>query len=317
VRHARVQEHRQVRVERDAAEARHVVCVGGGQSLALDPPVHGRRGDRALFTGSESLGPQTPLGREDVRRREGGDHLGGGDRAEAARRHRLCELGRRRRLHGVVELVDEPGPPRVDEADHVRVDVVRLLVRRREEAQHEEVERHVVQHARPLHLDGDLLAARTQRAPVDLTDGGRRHRLGREGREDVLDPDRELSLDDLAAERRREGLDAVLQLLEALGVGRRKKVGADAQHLPNLDRSDSQPRDQLQQLLRTAVHHRLLAAELLVSEHLAHETCAEEGDLCGAPQRHERPGAEEAVGRLGVVLGLAVGSVQHGGARRR
>ena len=67
-------------------------------------------------------------------RRERGDDLGRGDRAEAALAHGLGEGGGGRGLAGVVELVDEGDGVRVDQADEVGVDLLRALPRRRERA---------------------------------------------------------------------------------------------------------------------------------------------------------------------------------------
>src|SRR5512143_42749 len=87
--------------------------------------------------------------------------------------------------------------------------------------------------AGPLHLDGDATPV-PQRRPVDLAQRGRCGRLLFEARERLRDPRTELGLHDLLDLPVREGLDLVLEPVEALEVGRWEEVGAGGEELADL-----------------------------------------------------------------------------------
>ncbi len=87
---------------------------------------------------------------------------------------------------------------------------------------------------RSLDLDRDVIAVVEDRA-VDLADGGRRERLGRERPEHPLGLVAELLADDLADVGVRERCDLVEQLEQLVAIRHGQQVVAQREHLPELD----------------------------------------------------------------------------------
>ena len=129
-------------------------------------------------------------------------------------------------------------------------------------------------HARPLHLDRDVLARRAQPRAIDLRERGRGGRVLAEFIEDFGERDAELLLDHGDGDRTFEALDTVLQDLQ-LGQRRlRQHVGTNRHHLAHLDIRWAELLDAdarvLRELARVALE-RIRAARDQVRRHLREE----------------------------------------------
>mmetsp|Transcript_33033 Transcript_33033/g.78774 ORF Transcript_33033/g.78774 Transcript_33033/m.78774 type:complete len:680 (-) Transcript_33033:684-2723(-) len=246
VQQARIQQHRQVRVQRHSRQPPHIPCLGRGQTLAVDP-----------------LGDKDSVGAELV------NHFRGRHRIQTPRLHGLKEALRVHSLPLIVQLVHEPRAPLVDEADKVGVELHEALVRRRDDAAEVEVQRDVQHHVRPLNLHGHLRAIR-QHSLVDLPDARRGNWRRGQGLEDVRDralaEGRELLGDDVLGDVCRKRLHSVLKLAQLRYVRRRQQVAADRQRLSDLDGGGAELGADLQDLLRAHRHVLLpvLAAVLVL-----------------------------------------------------
>mmetsp|Transcript_556 Transcript_556/g.1719 ORF Transcript_556/g.1719 Transcript_556/m.1719 type:complete len:248 (-) Transcript_556:237-980(-) len=239
---ARVEEHRQIRVDRHGAQPRHVRALVAVEARAVNP-----------------------LRDEHLARRQVAHDNRCGHGVEAAVLHRLDEGLRVLRLVNVVRLGDEPAPPLVDERAR-ELDVLGegLLPReriahahlpRREEAEDEEVERNLGEDVGPLHLHRHF-APVLERRLVHLPDRRGRERfvgdLCKHGGE-VLHV--QLVPHDLTRALRVERGHGILQRAQLKRVRLGDQVRPDRQRLPELDERRAELR---------AEHERLLGALLLV-----------------------------------------------------
>ena len=145
----------------------------------------------------------------------GGRHNGGG-RIEAGRRT----------------------APVIHKTDEVRVEATQLLDGGGGGADEQQIERDYGLHLRALHLDGDVLVALAQLSSVDLSEGSRCNRFGRDRDEKVVDS-RAVAQSPLVGhnvfgECAREGRHAVLQPGQRRDVSWRQQVGADRERLADL-----------------------------------------------------------------------------------
>eukprot|EP00964_Phaeocystis_antarctica_P039960 scaffold22828_cov72-Phaeocystis_antarctica.AAC.2 len=300
VQHARVEQHRQVGVDRHAAQPRHV-----GRGVAVEA--------RALH----------PLRDEHAVAHELRDDGGRADRVEPALLHVHREVDGVLGLEPVIGLGHEATAPFVDELQrHLDVRGIRReavdhvgqpRLEGRGQAEHVQVERDLGEDAGALHLDRHRRAvAALERALVHLADGGRRDRRRRERAEDLAQVlDAELLAQYAEGLLRGEGRHGVLQLPQLERVGGGDEVLADGERLPELDEGGAELLAQHERLLGAARLGVLERGVLLVLEELAqHQPVKEQARREGRvearerddPPRHqERTLAVEGVGDLGVV----------------
>ena len=238
------------------------------------------------------------------------DHLAPGILCVRGGHHNLGKviLDARRELGGVIALLDvvqlleEPLRPLVQQTHDVGVDLRHRAKRDAHAPQDVEVHRHRLQHRGPLHLDRHDVAVALQLALVHLPEARRRHRVGSKLAVHFLPLAPEFPLQGVKRDLVIEGRNLVAQFLQLRHRLGGEDVGADAERLAELDVRRAEGCDDLPELNRAL--HRVLAR---LFRHEVHHDAGDErpgdgGELDDALRHGAGPAPPVLRDELGIVV---------------
>mmetsp|Transcript_848 Transcript_848/g.1783 ORF Transcript_848/g.1783 Transcript_848/m.1783 type:complete len:221 (+) Transcript_848:1618-2280(+) len=216
---ARIQKHRQIRINRNSTQPRNILA----RILIQPRPLH-------------------PLRHQNLILHQLLHHVRSTHRIQSPLPHRLLELHGIRRLESIIRFGDESSSPFVDQQQRsidiflrgwTAIDgVLEFRLNERQETQNVEIEGDFAEDARSLDLDRHVLSVGSESSSVDLSYARGGDGSGGEGGEDGGEVgDAEFGAEDVVGFGGREGRDGVLELAEFEGVWFGEDVGADGKGL--------------------------------------------------------------------------------------